>query len=560
MSAAGIFSIAVVALGWSLLHFVWQAAVVGVVYALIRGFLPRGNPRYLAAMLAMLAMAVCALVTAWHEAGLYAATVDLPGELVSATSAGASSFAAASSNWQAWLDAMLPWLVLVWAAGVGVLGMRVYRQCRGLRSILRAAGILPEWQARARALADRMRLRRVVPVLVSLRVATPTLIGWARPAVVLPLAVLARMPAAQIDLVLAHELAHLKRLDPLANLFQVVLETLFFYHPVVHWISRDARNERELCCDAVALQATGGKRRDFVAALAELAEFRTSHARLALAASGGALAERAWFIAGNVPEPRHRHAGLALAGLALLGLALALGVAWRQDVLRQRFDDVLAGNVAALRQSLGGIAGPSMSLGYQLPERRPRLAPVSLASLASPTPASVVVPRGAKIEVASPLFSVQDLASAHAGLLPLVVRSPASASAVGRSGSAGKPRAVDAPQPEYPAQALFNGVQGRVEIQFALNAAGVPREMRVVDTSGSGLLDGAALDALAHWRFTPPAVAGRQYRQTFNFRLDASAGMADADVTQGCLRSTGTHICRHPTDAAPDVRVLRPGR
>ena len=560
MSADAVFSMAVAALGWSLVHFVWQAAIVGAVYALVRGVLPRGNPRYLAAMLAMLAMAACPLATAWHEAGLYAATVDLPGGLVSPAAISATASSAAPSDWQAWLDGVLPWLVLGWAAGVGVLGTRVYRQCRGLRAILGAAGVQPDWQARARTIADRMGLRRVVPVLVSLRVATPTLIGWMRPAVVLPLAVLARMPAVQLEMVLAHELAHLKRLDPVANLFQVVLETLFFYHPVVHWISRDARHERELCCDALALQATGGQRRDFVAALAVLAEFRSSRAELALAASGGALAERAWFIAGNAPEqPRHRNGGLAFAGLALLGVVIALGVAWRQEIRSQRADDVLAGNMAAPRQSLGGIAGSPMPLGYQLSERRPRLAPVSLAALAAPTPAPVVS-RTVSADVASPRLSVQDLAPVPAGVVPVAVHSPLSASAAAPAGSAGKPRAIEAPQPEYPAQALYNGVQGRVEVQFALNAAGVPREMRVVETSGSSSLDGAALDALSRWRFTPPAVAGRQYRQTFNFRLAPGAAAAGAATTQGCVRSTGSHICRQPMDTATDVRAPGPGR
>ncbi|HET7612244.1 MAG TPA: M56 family metallopeptidase [Rhodanobacteraceae bacterium] len=556
MNAAGIFSIAVAALGWSLLHFVWQAAIVGVVYALVRGVLPRGNPRYLAAMLAMVAMAVCPLVTAWHEAGLHAAVVDLPAELVSPAAAGISASATAFPDWQAWLGAMMPWLVLGWAAGVGVLGTRVCRQCRGLRSILRAAGVQPEWQARARAIADRMGLRRVAPVLVSLRVTTPTLIGWVRPAVVLPVAVLARMPAAQVEMVLAHELAHLKRLDPLANLFQVVLETLFFYHPVVHWISRDARHERELCCDALALQATAGERRDFVAALAALAEFRTSHAELALAASGGALAERAWFIAGNAPEPRNRNGGLAFAGLALLGLALVLGVAWRQEIQSQRVDDMLAGGVSALREGLGGISG-SPPLGFQLREERPRLAPVPFAVLAAPTPAPVAVPNAGNGRVASPRIAVQDLAPA--AIVPVEVAAPVPAGAGASLQSAVQPRAIRAPQPDYPARALYNGEQGRVEIQFALSASGVPREVRVVDTSGSASLDGAALDALSRWRFTPPAVAGRQYRQTFNFELD-SAAAAGAAMTEGCVRSTGTHICRQPVDQAADARARGRGR
>jgi TonB family protein len=155
---------------------------------------------------------------------------------------------------------------------------------------------------------------------------------------------------------------------------------------------------------------------------------------------------------------------------------------------------------------------------------------------------------------------VQDLAPAPAGVVQVAVASRLPASVRGSSEAAVQPRAIHALQPEYPAQAMYGGVQGRVEIQFALSAAGVPSEMRVVDTSGSALLDGAALDALARWRFTPPEVAGRQYRQTFNFELDPGAAAAGAARTQGCVRSTGTHICRQPVDATSDVRTPGPDR
>src|SRR6185312_3792635 len=348
MNAFDIVSAGISALGWCLLQFVWQAALIGAVYAALRPLLARGNPRYLAAMLALAAMASCPLVT-WHVVATNPVTVGLPDMITTGSSAVSPSPAASTWTWRTLVQAALPWLVLAWAFGVAALGMRVFRQWRGLRLMLRMAENLPVWQSRTREFANRMGLRRVVPVLASVRVATPTLVGWLRPAVVMPLAVLARMPASQIDLVLAHELAHLKRLDHVANLFQVVLETLFFYHPVVHWISREARNERELCCDTLALQVTGGERRDFVAALANLEEFRAGHAGLALAASGGVLAERAWFIAGAVPKRPQRHLrSHAIVMAVVLALAGTGWTWWRDTAWQQRTAALVAANDASI--------------------------------------------------------------------------------------------------------------------------------------------------------------------------------------------------------------------
>ncbi|MGH8114212.1 MAG: M56 family metallopeptidase, partial [Rhodanobacteraceae bacterium] len=375
------FAIVIQSLGWCLLHFVWQAALVGVLYAVARAILPRGNLRYLIAMVAMISLAVLPILTGWHEFRVLQQSVDLGNVIVQGGSGAASPAAAAmtQSDWLAILRAALPWLVLAWGCGVAFLAVRVIRQWRGLRAIVRAAEALPAWQERARRLGQNLGLKRAIRVLASVRIATPTLVGWVRPVVVVPLAMLARMPMEQVDLILAHELAHLRRLDHLANLFQVVVETLLFYHPVVHWISRDARNERELCCDALALQATGGKRRDFVAALAGLEDFRTDHADLALAASGGVLVERAWFIAGVAPERRSGHLGLMAVGLALVGLAIALGVAWRQEVVQGQIDRVLATNEAALRHGLGKLVAnfPEPVL-HDVSVRRPDIAPVAL--------------------------------------------------------------------------------------------------------------------------------------------------------------------------------------
>ena len=538
--------------GWCLLHFVWQAAAIGLAYALVRPVLPRGNPRYLVAMLALVAMAACPVATGLREVSLASAPVELAGAAVAAVPAADAIARSATTTpgWQLLLEASLPWLVLAWAAGAGVLGLRVYRQWRGLRRMLAAAEKLPEWQSRARQFAERLGLRRMVPVLASVRVVTPTLVGWIRPAVVLPLAVLARMPPAQIDLVLAHELAHLKRFDHIANLFQVVLETLLFYHPAVHWISREARNERELCCDALALRVTGGERREFVAALAGLEEFRAGHVGLVLAASGGVLVERAWFIAGAVPQRRP----LPLRGVAVAAaVALLLGLGWtgwREFAWQQRTEALAAANNTSVlrwvRQDathpLALLALPAMLSGLHL---RP-VAPATIS--VSPAFETVAAPMVRVAPVAHPVLRLVDVAPRFAPITMPVVELASAPTAT--------PRALRTVRPVYPDQALIAGVQGQVVVEFTLSASGVPQNLVVVDSSADQL-DASALRALGEWRFAAPAMAGRRYRQVFTFQLGADAGI-DAAAARPCVVTTGTHKCRHVIDADTEVRVSRP--
>lgn len=118
------------------------------------------------------------------------------------------------------------------------------------------------WQTWMDQAVSRFGVRRRVRVVCCARIGTPVLLGWLRPVILLPLAVACDFPVAQIELILAHELAHVRRGDALANGFQVVLETLLYFHPVVRWMSREVPNEREICCDALALTVTGGSRRE----------------------------------------------------------------------------------------------------------------------------------------------------------------------------------------------------------------------------------------------------------------------------------------------------------
>ena len=191
-------------------------------------------------------------------------------------------------------------------------------------ALARAASI---WQGAGERMASELRLRRVVRVIDSCLVDTPTVVGWLRPAILLPVAALANLTPAQVDAILAHELAHIRRHDFVVNLLQTVAETLLFYHPAVWWVSTRIRAEREHCCDDVAVKACGDPV-EYVSALAELETWRTARTgQLALAATSGSLLERVRRLL-HVPVDDERPAAQAvvMAGLVLLFIAASGGM------------------------------------------------------------------------------------------------------------------------------------------------------------------------------------------------------------------------------------------
>lgn len=344
------------ALAMALLHFLWQGAVVGLLAWLALVALRGARPqvRYVVACLALL---VCAALPAWHVL-----------DAIAAARAPASSQATVSvPEGGAWHVAMfLPdagfssthatpaWIVALWAAGCAVLSLRMAMGLHWVRR-LRKGGVpaAADWQTRIDALASRLGLAAVALRIVDAG-DSPLTAGWWRPVVLLPAAVLARMPADLLEALLAHELAHVRRRDYLVNLLQGVVEVLLFYHPVVWWLSHRIRHERELVADDLAASALGDRRRMAVA-LAELdriASPRSSFPRIhfAQAAHGGHLMSRIR----QLVRPQRRSPG-ALLALPVLGL-LATGATFYVHAGKV---DALPVTPASLAQAVVVAANPS---------------------------------------------------------------------------------------------------------------------------------------------------------------------------------------------------------
>lgn len=220
------------------------------------------------------------------------------------------------------LERALPWIARLWLLGLVVALAREIGGSTVARRWARRGHPLPEtWRRRAAALADRV-VGRPVRVLASVHVDVPCVVGALRPIVLVPVAAFHGLPPEQLEAVLLHELAHVRRRDGLAHAMQRAAEALLWFHPAARWLSRRIDAERELACDAL-VASVAGSGRDLARALAALEDLRGP--RPALAATDGDLLRRVRRLVGE-PSGSSRELGpralpVALAAMAVFCLA-----------------------------------------------------------------------------------------------------------------------------------------------------------------------------------------------------------------------------------------------
>jgi beta-lactamase regulating signal transducer with metallopeptidase domain/predicted nucleic acid-binding Zn-ribbon protein len=296
------------AIGWSLLHFVWQGLLIGWAAALALHLLRNARPqaRYAVACAALLLCAALPVGSiAWRVQEALQAGVAMPLPLDPLLGVvGASAIPAAHVpllvdadqliSFEYLLRRQMGWLVLLWAGGAALMTLRLSMGLQWVRQRTRAGHHRPDaaWQARLDRLALRLGITRPIRLGVSGEdLEGPMTAGCWRPIVLLPASLVTGMPPQLLEALLAHELAHIRRHDYLVNLVQSAIEILLFYHPSVWRLSKRIRIEREQIADDLAASALGEPRR-LALALSELDKFQFSTSHFAPAANGGDLMSR----------------------------------------------------------------------------------------------------------------------------------------------------------------------------------------------------------------------------------------------------------------------------
>jgi beta-lactamase regulating signal transducer with metallopeptidase domain len=314
------------ALSTALLHFIWQgiAGQVLLGIALLSLRKSSANSRYFASCIVLAILAVAPLVTVWvaYPAAPVSAELAVNAPTVAGKADVASAVQGSVANRS--FGSIDHWILPIWAAGVFVFALRL-AWAAGHASSLRRRGIEadPSIESLVMGLAGRLGIRRKLRVLVSSLADVPSVVGWIRPIILLPAAVVVGLTPQQLEALLAHELAHIRRHDYVVNILQMVVETLLFYHPSVWWISSRIRHERELCCDDVAVSSCGNAV-VYARALAQLERLRPVAPSLAVGSADGSLYGRIQRLLGS-GRNEHRASRLASVACLLVGV-LCVGV------------------------------------------------------------------------------------------------------------------------------------------------------------------------------------------------------------------------------------------
>lgn len=308
------------ALASALLHSLWQDALLAAAAALALRGMARASAawRHTVGMAFLVAMALAPAVQFlrfWQEPGPHTGEGLLA--VVTALGSAADLFVQDSAR-----AATL--MVLLWLTGVALMLARHAAGLRAIATMERVASepLPPQWVARVDQLVAALGVSRPVSVRLTDDVRGPCTARLLRPVIWLPLSLLTRAPAAQLEALLAHELAHVARKDWLWNGVQRVVEALLFFHPAVWWLGRRVRQEREHACDDLAVQVCGGDAVALAEALAGLERDRPAAPYLLLAAQGGSLLHRVSRLLS--PGPRARWGVLAVLGAVTISGVLLI--------------------------------------------------------------------------------------------------------------------------------------------------------------------------------------------------------------------------------------------
>jgi beta-lactamase regulating signal transducer with metallopeptidase domain len=337
--------------GWTLLHFLWQGTAVALILSICLAVLRNAsaNARYVAATIALIVIAAVPPATGILLTRNFPSTPPSDGALVRLQTLNAENKTGSDktalhpiasgivldddggrldgNRFQGWtaerFSPILPWVILVWLFGVALFLLRLgigLRSVRRLRTV-GTAELPTALQLDLAALAQSIGVTRCVTVLSSTLADVPAAIGWLRPIILVPSSLLVGLTSHQLEAVLAHELAHIRRHDYLVNLLQSFSETFLFYHPAVWWVSRQIRIEREHACDDIAVRVTGNAIL-YSRTLLQIEQTReVKLPSLAVAAAGGPLSRRVHRLLNTAPQHR-TVASSVFASLLLFGTLL----------------------------------------------------------------------------------------------------------------------------------------------------------------------------------------------------------------------------------------------
>jgi len=357
------------ALGWTLLHSLWQSSLIAFCLYLILAFASKLSPnhKYILGVTALISATIFSTAT-FLDLYFYQQPVleSIKGNASEIQSLSAldyqmvyeteESLEAEAPSWQlsdlvsavqSYLNQNIRWVVSAWMLGVVLFSIKFGGSLFYVNRLKKknVAPLSPRWQKRLQEMASELEMRQEIKLLRSEIAKVPMMIGHLKPAILIPASMLSGLPEDQLEAVIAHELAHIYRRDYWINMLQSLLEIVFFFHPAVWWMSSLIREEREKCCDDLAVLLAGDSL-TYAKALANVEEVRMRNAEMALAITGGkeSLFQRIERILQPEKRSSNQTARLAASSLAIV-MVLLLGtsgdsIAYRHSEVWNFYDHI----------------------------------------------------------------------------------------------------------------------------------------------------------------------------------------------------------------------------
>lgn len=547
-------------MGLTVLHALWELALIALLVWVGLHLLRRrsARSRYLLAC-GGLAVMVLGSVLTWF---LITPSTSMDAQLIQAvgTIAGEATPTKGAVTFSEWLfriHGMAPWAAVLWCVGFTLMLARLGAGLWWLdRAYLATAG--PASQARQamlNRLAERMGVTQSVRLLESAKAESPLLLGWLKPAILVPSAALLQLSPTALEAILAHELAHVRRFDYLVNLLQSFVEALLFFHPCAWWLSSRIRELREHCCDDAAATLCGDPLilAEGLSALERLRRRIQSDPEPALAAAKGNLMSRITrlFQPQEAPATSLRGLTWALVGASLLGAAVLTAQqaapktkAAPLQVPSQRASD----KVETFDFSQIKVTHQPPAPAYPAEAKALRIqgtvvvqltvdeqgVPVTAEALEGPPqlhPTAIAYAQSWRFE---PVRVDGKAVKAQFKLtMPFRLRGEEPATKISQGKVDATPGeaqdtdfsrikiALKPPAPAYPAEAKAQRMQGIVVVEITVNEQGVPVGVRAL--SGPEELRSTAMGYAEQWRFQPHKVNGKpvkaRFKLTMPFRL-----------------------------------------
>jgi len=326
-------------LGWTVFHAIWQGAIIGLVFyfLLTAQCFKSAKARFNAAWVTLFIQLLSSFTTFFYIRNTFQSNPEYVENQNSNIQhhlylSGTENISQQTSLLEKLLNLpnqYIDWISWVWLIGVSLMSFRLIGGFSYLFWLNKVSNIpLPiEMNLFLEQKRKEAGIKKIMGKLSS-HIQSPIVFGHFKPILLFPLALLSKLTPEQVEAVIIHELAHVKRNDYILNIFQIFIEIIFYFHPVTWWLTSIIKREREHICDDEAAGKELNQKLSYAKALLIIQENNTisSIGSLAFAKKPSEMYLRIK----RILEPSKNVNFMEKTTLGILVLGLALGMFWQQ--------------------------------------------------------------------------------------------------------------------------------------------------------------------------------------------------------------------------------------